>query len=357
MRKDFYEILGVDKTASKEDIKKAFRKLAHKYHPDKSSGDEAKFKEINEAYQILSDDEKRKQYDTFGAAGPGAGGFGGDGAGFDFGDIFSGAWQQGGGSGGFGDIFEDLFGGMAGSRGRRGRDISIDLEIPFKESIFGTERKVLITKIGVCDTCSGNGAKKGSTFVKCSTCAGKGRIRETRRSFIGQFTSERECSDCLGKGEKPETACATCSGAGVLRKTEEIKVSIPAGIDHGEMIKLAGQGEAIPQGPAGDLYVKIHVERDRDWRRDGPDLVTDMEVKITDALLGGERRLATLDGEITLKIPEGVSPGEILRVRGRGVPIDKSRRGDLLVKVSIKSPSRLSKGARQLLEKLREEGL
>lgn len=355
MRKDYYEILGVPKNASKDDIKKAFRKLAHKYHPDKSGGDEAKFKEVNEAYQTLSDDTKRQQYDTFGHAGPGMGGFGGDGAGFDFGDIFSG-WQQAGGAAGFGDIFEDFFGGMA-SRSRRGRDISIDLEIPFRESVFGTERKVLITKIGACDSCSGTGAKKGSALKKCVTCGGKGRVRETRRSFIGSFTSERECSECMGRGEKPDTVCAVCSGAGVLRKTEEIKVSIPAGIDHGEMIKLSGQGEAVPQGPAGDLYVKIHVERDRDWRREGPDLVTDMEIKLTDALLGGERKLATLDGEITLKIPEGVSPGEILRVRGRGVPLDKGRRGDLLVKVILKTPARLSKGARQLLERLRDEGL
>lgn len=363
MQKDFYQILGVAKTATKDEINKAFRKLAQKYHPDKAGGDAAKFKEINEAYQTLSDEKKRKQYDMYGSAFGGQGGpHGGwqdQAAGFDFGDIFSGA-QWGGGAGGpdIGDIFEDLFGGMRGPKVRRGRDISIDLEVPFKESIFGTERTVLITKVGSCATCGGNGAKPGSSLTKCSTCSGKGKIQETRRSFLGSFTSERECTTCSGRGEVPEKKCDTCSGAGVLRKSEEITIKIPAGIDHGEMIKLVGQGEAISAGTAGDLYVKVHVERDPVWRREGSSLVTDLNVKLTDAILGGEYTLHALDGDLALTIPEGVAFGETLRVRGRGVPLDtKGKRGDLLVRISIKTPSKLSKNAKILLEKLKEEGI
>lgn len=361
MARDFYEVLGVQKNASKDDINKAFRKLAHKYHPDKG-GDAQKFKEINEAYQTLSDEKKRKEYDTygrvFGAGGGPQGGGGFSQAGWDFGDIFSGAqWGGGGEAPDFGEIFEDLFGGMRGPRVRRGRDISIDLEVPFKESIFGTERTVLITKVGACTTCSGNGAKPGTTLSKCSTCSGKGRVQETRRSFLGSFTSERECQTCAGRGEVPAQKCATCSGQGVLRKSEEVTIRIPGGIENGEMIKLVGQGEAISSGTPGDLYVKIHVERDPEWRREGSNLVTDLSIKLTDALLGGEYKIQALDGEIPLPIPEGVSFGETLRVRGRGVPMEKGKRGDLLVRISIKTPNKISKTARTILEKLREEGI
>lgn len=363
MQKDFYEVLGLSRTATKDEINKAFRKLAQKYHPDKQGGDAQKFKEINEAYQTLSDDKKRKEYDTYGrvfggGGGPQQGGWpGGGAAGFDFGDIFSGAQWGGEGGPDLGDIFEDLFGGR-GPRVRRGRDISIDLEVPFKESIFGTERTVLITKVGSCATCKGNGAKPGTALTKCTTCGGKGKVQETRRSFLGSFTSERECATCAGRGEMPATKCETCSGAGVLKKSEEITIKIPAGIEDGEMIKLVGQGEAISAGTPGDLYVKIHVERDPTWRREGTSLVTELNVKLTDALLGGEYTLHALDGDLSLTIPEGVAFGETLRVRGRGVPMDtKGKRGDLLVRISIKTPSKLSKNARGMLEKLREEGI
>ena len=246
---------------------------------------------------------------------------------------------------------------MRGPRVRRGRDISIDLEVAFKESIFGTERTVLLTKVGACATCGGNGAKPGTSLMKCTTCGGKGRVQETRRSFLGSFTSERECTVCSGRGETPATKCDTCAGAGVLRKSEEVTIKIPAGIEHGEMIKLVGQGEAISGGTAGDLYVKIHVEKDPVWRREGGNLVTELDIKLTDAILGGEYKLRALDGELVLTIPEGVAFGETLRVRGRGVPLDKGKRGDLLVRISIKIPSKLSKTARTALEKLREEGI
>lgn len=360
-QQNYYEVLGVPRSATKDEINKAFRKLAQKHHPDKQGGSAEKFKEINEAYQVLSDDKKRKEYDTYGRAfgggGPSAGGAWGGAQGFDFGDIFNGA-QWGGAEGvDFGEIFEDFFGGGRSSGRKRGRDISIDIEISFREAVFGTERTVLLTKVSHCTTCSGTGAKPGTAKTTCKECNGKGKINETRKSFLGTFTSQRACATCSGTGEVPSTPCVDCSGAGVKKGNQEIKIKIPSGIDHGEMIKLVGQGEAVPQGSAGDLYVKIHVEKDPIWRREGANLTTDLTVKLTDALLGSDYVLKTLDGDIELKIPEGVAHGEVLRVRGKGIPLDKNRRGDILVKLSVQMPARISKTSRQLIEKLREEGM
>ncbi|MFA7309976.1 MAG: DnaJ domain-containing protein, partial [Candidatus Paceibacterota bacterium] len=229
--KDYYEILGVQKTASEEDIKKAFRKLAKKYHPDKKGGDEEKFKQASEAYSVLSDKKKRAEYDTYGKtfAGGGPQGFGG----FDFSN-FQGFQGQ---EFDLGDIFGEFFGGAGTTQGvRRGRDISIDIELTFRESIFGAERNVLIAKVGVCDTCNGTGAKKGSALVTCSACNGKGELRETRNSFFGTFTTTRACTRCHGRGQVPETPCDTCHGEGVARRQEEIHITVPAGVGHGEMI-------------------------------------------------------------------------------------------------------------------------
>ncbi|MFA6253730.1 MAG: molecular chaperone DnaJ [Candidatus Paceibacterota bacterium] len=370
MSKDYYKTLGVDKKASKEEVKKAFHKLAHKYHPDKQGGDEAKFKEINEAYQILSDDNKRAQYDQFGEAGMG-GGFGGAQGGQGFGGFDFSGFQNGGnpfgGQGGqgfefdLGDLFGDLFGGQRGggrAQARRGRDISVDIQISFKEAIFGTERNILINKISQCDTCHGSGAEAGSQMKKCPTCGGKGKVSETRRSIFGVFQSTRECSDCLGRGEVPEKKCSTCRGAGVLNKQESIQVAIPSGIDNGEMIRLSGQGEAVSGGQPGDLYVKIHVEQNASYKRLGQDLATDLKIKLTDAILGAEYTLETLDGPLTLKIPSGLAYGEILRVKGKGVPVRGSgRRGDLLVRVIFSTPAKLSRSAKKAIEDLREEGI
>ncbi|MDO8493699.1 MAG: molecular chaperone DnaJ [bacterium] len=361
---DYYQVLGVDKKASKDEIKSAFRKLAHKFHPDKNNGDEKKFKEVNEAYQVLSDDKKRAEYDTYGrvfggGAGPGGGGYAdGGGFGFDFSDLFRG----GGGATGAPDL-EDLFEGFFGggrSNGRktpRGRDISIDLQISFSEAVFGTSRKVLITKVGACDTCKGTGAKKGTSMIKCEQCAGKGKITESRRSIMGSFTTERDCDKCQGKGEIPKEPCGACYGMGVLKKSEEMDIKIPAGMDEGEMIRLNGQGEAVAKGVAGDLYVKVHIERHPVFRRDGSDLTMDLSIKLTDALLGGTYDIKTLDGNISLKIPQGVSHGEILRITGRGVPLDKNRRGNLLIRILIKMPSKISKKTSDIIEKLKDEGL
>lgn len=357
MSKNYYDILGLTKTASKEDIKKAFRKLAHKFHPDKKGGDANKFKEVNEAYSVLSDDKKRAEYDSYGRVFSGAGGAGPgpDMGGFDFSGFTGG--QAGFEDFNIGDIFGDIFGGGAGGRVARGRDISIDIELTFAESVFGAERKVLITKTSRCETCHGNGGKPGTEMKTCETCNGKGRVHETRRSFFGSISTTRSCETCHGSGKIPKEKCATCHGAGIVRRQEEIAISVPPGIDDGEMIRLSGMGEAIAGGVAGDLYVKVHVKRHPFLRKEGANLTTDLNVKLSDALLGADYTVHTLDGDITLKIPENVSFGEVLRVRGKGVPVEKNRRGDLLVRINITFPGKLSKTARGLLEDLRKEGI
>lgn len=355
--KDYYNVLGVDKKASKDEIKKAFRNLAHKYHPDKKTGDDAKFKEINEAYSVLSDDQKRSQYDQFGSAGPnmGGGGFGGGFEGFDFSQF-----TQGNANGfefDFGDIFGDVFGGGGRRQAKRGRDISIDIEISFEDSVFGVERTVLLNKVSKCDACNGSGGEKGSEQVTCSKCNGKGSIRELKRTFFGQFESQTTCETCHGSGKVPKNKCGTCHGEGILKRETEIKVKIPAGIESGEMIRLSGAGEAIASGQAGDLYIKIYVKKHAFFRKEGANLVMDLPVKLTHALLGGESVINTLDGDITLKIPEGLKHGEILRIKGKGVALDRGQRGDILVKTSIIMPNKLSKDIRRTIEELRNEGL
>ena len=284
--KDYYKILGVNRDASEEEVKKAFRKLAHAYHPDKSGGDEAKFKEVSEAYSVLSDKKKRAQYDAFGSA-CASGGFGGAGVNpQDFGFDFSGFGANGFDTGDLGDILSSIFGGR---RVRRGRDIAVDIELSFHESIFGTERKILINSR--------------------------------------------------------------------LVKQKEVSISVPAGIDEGQMIRLSGMGETLEGGVPGDLYVKVHVRRHPYLRKDGYNLVMDLPVKLTEALLGSERTIATLDGEITLKVPTGTKHGTILRVKGKGVPIAPAKRGDLYAKILIDMPEKLSKESKKLIEELKKQGL
>lgn len=364
MVRDYYEILGVPRNASKEEVKRAFRSLAHRYHPDKKGGDAEKFKEINEAYSVLSDDRKRAEYDAYGrvfsdTGGARGGGFG-DGSGFDFSEFSRGF--EGSGSRGsafefdFGDLFSDFFGGGRGEV-RRGRDISIDVELPFEEAVFGTMRKMLLTKSSVCAVCGGKGARPGTTFEECRPCNGKGKIREARQSFFGAIQVTRTCDRCGGSGTVPKERCEACRGTGVVRRQEEVTVRIPAGIDDGEVIRLGGAGEVVPHGTAGDLYVKVHVKRHLIFRKEGMNLVMELPIKLTSALLGAEYVVPTLDGDLTVKIPGGVSSGEILRVRGKGIPLDKGRRGDLLIKLRIDFPSKLSKETRKKLEELRDEGL
>ena len=377
MAKDYYNVLGVDKKATQDDIKKAFRKLAHKYHPDKGGTDEAKFKEITEAYAVLSDEKKRREYDTYGQSfsaggGPASGGpgFGGQNpfGGFDFSQF-----QQGFGGGNVDFDFGDLFGGMFGgrqARAPRGRDISIDLEIPFKDAAFGTTRTVLLAKVSKCTTCQGSGAKPGTTQDTCTTCNGSGKVHEVRNSILGQFSSVRACTACDGTGKIPKEKCAECKGHGVRRQEEEITITIPAGIDNGEMIRLTGQGEAIKSGTAGlpaqagDLYVKVHVKPHPTFRREGANIVMNLPVKLTDALTGTTVPIETLEGKtLEVKIPQMKRAEELLRVRGKGIPAGGSARGlsaqagDLIIRLEVALPHKLSSKAKKAVEDLKSEGL
>lgn len=361
--KDYYKTLGVEKSASKDDIKKAFRKLAHEHHPDKNKNDPSsaqKFKEASEAYSILSDDKKRQQYDTFGQAGagfnPGAGGFNpNDFGGFDFSQFTQGG--QGGVEFDLGDIFGDIFAGGRRAREERGRDVSVDIRISFEESIFGVDRDIRLTKTSSCLSCDGTGAVKGSGQKTCDKCGGKGKFNETRRSFIGVFNTTRVCDACHGRGQIPKEKCHVCHGRGVLEREQEITVKIPSGIESGQMVRLHGMGEAITNGAPGDLYVKVHVQPHASIRKDGYNLVTDLKIKLSTALLGEEHNLKTLDGDIVLKIPEGTNTGDVLRVKGRGVPNERGRRGDLLVQIMVDIPKKLSREARKAIDGLRAEGI
>ena len=353
MTKNYYETLGVDRKATQDDIKKAFRKLAQKYHPDKG-GDESKFKEITEAYSVLGDEKRRREYDNYGQTfNGGAGGnpfqgfdfsqFGQDGIDFDFSDLFGGG-------------FADIFGG-GNPRARRGRDISIDIEVSFKEAVEGANRSVLITKISKCDICKGNGAKPGTEMKTCGTCNGAGRVHETRNSLLGQFSSVRTCPTCEGSGKVPTEACDTCRGRGVLKRQEEIKVTVPAGIDGGEMIRMPGMGEAIKNGTPGDLYVKVHVKPDPVFKKDGLNLVMNAPLKLTDALLGTTLTVTVVNGKkIEVKVPPMTGTEETLRVRGKGINTDRGS-GDLLIRVSATLPKKLSSKAKKAIEELRAEGL
>jgi len=360
MSSDYYQVLGVDKKASKDDVKKAFRKLAHKYHPDKQGGDEKKFKEISEAYAVLSDDKKRAEYDAYGRVFQGGGNAGGQGfEGFDF-SQFGGF----GGAQGFDINIDDLFGGFSdifgGGRARekRGRDISIDIELTFKESVFGVERHVLLTKDSQCSRCGGNGAEPGTKTKTCPTCNGKGQVVESQRSPFGTFSVSRQCETCHGKKEVPEKACTTCKGRGVERREEEIVIAVPAGIDNGQVIRMSQMGEAVLDGKPGDLYIKVHVAADKNFRKEGLNIVTEMPVKITDALLGADYTLDTLDGPTTVTVPPLRSTDEILRIKGKGVPTGQNnRRGDLLIRVRVEFPHKISKSSEDLLKKLKEEGI
>jgi len=357
MQKDYYTILGLEKSASKDEIKKAFRKLAHKYHPDKQGGDRDKFNEASEAYSVLSDDKKRAEYDQYGRTF--AGGGGGANAGFNGFDFSQFSEGMNGVEFDFGDIFNQFFGGRGGGGARqaRGRDISIDVEIPFEEAVFGTKRTVLLTKTSACDTCKGNGAEPGSEMETCTACNGKGQIHETRQSLLGAISTTRACANCHGNGKVPKKKCHTCHGAGVARKQEEIVIAIPAGISGGEMIRMTGLGEMVQGGVPGDLYVKVHVRPHSFLRKDGSHLRMELNVKLSDALLGGSYTVKTLDGDISVKIPAGISFGEVLRVKGKGIPIEGSRRGDLLISVVIALPKKLSKKAKGLIEDLGKEGI
>lgn len=362
MKKDYYEILGVSKNATEDEIKKAFRKKAHQYHPDKGSGNETKFKEASEAYSVLSDKQKRAQYDTYGqnfdAGQQGGAGFGG----FDF-SGFQGGF--GGGNGGFqfdmddlGDLFGDFFGGgNRRKKAKKGSDIQVDVEISFKESVFGVEKTIALNKNSECKRCHGNGAEPNSDMQSCKKCDGKGVIKEIKRTIFGQVASEKVCDECFGVGAIPKNKCSECRGSGVKNSREEISIKIPSGIENDEMLRVNGRGEFIRGGSAGDLYIKVHVLKDKHIHKEGGNLVMDLDVRLTDALLGADYKIETLDGPLTIAIPEGIKIGEILRVKGKGVPLGNNHRGDLYVRTKIVIPNRLSKKAKELVKELQKESI
>jgi len=364
MSKDYYKILGVEKNATTDEIKKAFKKLAMQYHPDRQGGDEKKFKEINEAYQVLGDSEKRSKYEQFGSDFEQQGGWGGAGGSWE--DIMNSFRQQGGGQGfnfdfggGMGDIFGDLFGGgrSGGGRKRQGRDIQVDVEIDFKEAAFGVEKEISLRKQSVCDVCGGNGAEPGSKLDTCSTCKGQGQVVQIQRTILGNMQTVATCPDCNGRGQKPGKKCKHCGGDGILAKTSTINVKIPAGIDEGQSIRLSGYGEAAPHGGgAGDLYVRVHMRSQKTWHREGFDVYTDNEINFSQAVLGDKIEVETIDGIVKVAVPEGTESGQLIRLRGHGIQhLQRSSRGDHYVRVKIRVPKRVSRDIRKKLEEIKEE--
>lgn len=348
MAKDYYKTLNVEKGASQDDIKKAFRKLAHQYHPDKAGGDEAKFKQANEAYQVLSDEKKRAQYDQFGSVAfdGSAGGFGGQGFGG-----FSG-FQGGAGFEDLGDIFGDLFGGgRTRSRERRGSDIQVDMELTFKESIFGVNKEVELTKTAVCDRCAGTGGEPGQAMETCKDCDGNGVQIGIQRTMFGNIQTKHMCETCQGTGEMPKKICTTCHGKGVERRKQTFSVSIPSGVENGAMLRVRMQGEAIKGGQTGDLFVRLHVPKDQHFERDGATLISQATIGFTQAALGDTIEVQTVDGPVDLKIPAGTQSGSHFRLRGKGVPHGRGR-GDQIVVVNVETPMKLSREQKKLLEQL-----
>jgi len=358
MAKDYYQILGVSRDASEDDIKKAYRKLAHQYHPDKEGGNESKFKEINEAYQVLSNAQKRARYDRFGDAAEGPG-FS-PGSGFDFSGFGQGFGQQGFEGFDFGDIFGEFFGGKgrrAGRAGERGRDIAVDVEITLEDAFRGAERVFELKKLDRCTRCSGNGAEPNTPIKTCPTCQGSGYLREARQTFLGTIATETVCARCRGEGKTPEKPCSACRGEGRTPEVKKISLRIPQGIRDGEMIKIAGEGEAGLTGKrAGDLYATIHVKPHPHFRRDGDDIRLARDVSFAQMALGGTVEIPTLDGTVRMEIPPGTDPGKTLRLRGKGMPRLHGRgRGDMIVEIRLQTPKKLSRRARELLGELDRE--
>lgn len=356
MAKDYYKILGVDKGASAEEIKKAFRKQAHQHHPDKKGGDEAKFKELNEAFQVLGDDAKRKQYDQFGADFEQRGGFGGGAGGF---QGFEGMNFDFGNFGGFGDAFGDMFGFGGGQRGgpKRGNDIQVDVQLEFRDAVFGVEKEIRLTKVNACDVCSGNGAEPGSKLSQCSECKGQGQVRRLQQTILGAIQTMAQCAKCQGAGQIPEKQCKHCRGEGRVRSEVNYKMKIPAGIDTGGTIRLSGKGEYPGKGGTpGDLYVRVHVRADKNLVREGYDIYTEARVSYPQAVLGAKIAIETLDGQKIIEVPEGTQSQQKIRLRDLGVPhLNGSRRGDQYVTVIVDVPKKVSRTAKKLLEDLAKE--
>ena len=356
-KRDYYEVLGVSKTATQDELKKAYRKLARKYHPDlnKDNAEAAeKFKECNEAYSVLSDEQKRAQYDQFGHAAFENGGMGGGGG-------FGGA----GGFGGFGgsgmeDIFDMFFGGQGGRGGRsskagpqRGADLRFDLEISFEEAAFGLEKEINLYRDEVCEHCHGEGAEPGSKVETCPECNGSGYVRFTQNTMFGQMVNERPCSRCKGEGKIISEPCKECRGKGTVKRNKKLKVKIPAGVDNGSRLRVSNEGEAGAKGgPSGDLYVYLYVKPHKFFERDGTTVLCEVPINIVQATLGADIKVPTLDGQVTMKIPEGTQPGKVMRIKGKGIPsLRNSSRGDQLVRIKVVVPTKLSDKQKDALRK------
>ncbi|MEH6387467.1 MULTISPECIES: molecular chaperone DnaJ [Pseudomonas] len=349
-KRDYYEVLGVERGASDAELKKAYRRLAMKFHPDRNPDDqtaEEKFKEANEAYEVLTDANKRAAYDQYGHAGVdpnmggGPGGFGGGSA--NFSDIF-------------GDVFGDIFGGAAGGRGRsnvqRGSDLRYTLELDLEEAVRGTSVTIRVPTLVACETCEGSGAKKGTKPITCTTCGGHGQVRMQQ----GFFSVQQTCPRCHGTGQMIADPCNDCHGQGRVEEQKTLSVKVPAGVDTGDRIRLGGEGEAgVNGGPAGDLYVVVSVREHKIFQRDGKNLYCEVPINFADAALGGELEVPTLDGRVKLKIPEGAQTGKLFRLRGKGVtPVRGGSAGDLLCRVVVETPVNLTRRQRELFEELRD---
>jgi molecular chaperone DnaJ len=345
---DYYDILGVSRGVGEEDIRKAFRKKAMEFHPDRNKSPDAedKFKEINEAYQVLSDRNKRAQYDQFGKVG--MGGNGNSGQPFDGSDGF----------GGFGDIFDSFFGDRTGQRqAQRGADLQHRVVLAFEESVFGADRELELTRLEDCGVCDGAGNEPGTSLDTCNTCKGHGQVRRAQRSVFGQFTQVTTCTSCQGRGKIIKTPCSNCRGGGKERKTRKISVSIPAGVEGGMQVRLSGEGDAGAEGGGtGNLYVYIDVQEHQFFDRDGSDLIYDLPINIAEAALGVNKAIPTLDGDDEdLKLPMGTQTGSEFRIKGKGVPhLHGNRRGDLRVMVNVRVPASLDDRQQELLKELAE---
>jgi molecular chaperone DnaJ len=355
---DYYTTLGVEKTASAEDIKRAYRKLAHQYHPDKGEkGNAEKFKEVSEAYQVLSDPSKRSQYDQFGQAYNGAKGQGGAQGfgGFDF-SGFS------GGMGGFEDafdIFSDIFGGggRQQSRRERGVDLEIELYLTFEEAVFGVEKEVQLEKKDTCQKCDGSGAEPGAKINTCPKCHGAGQIRTSRRTIFGQMSQVTTCDQCEGTGKVAETPCTECRGTGTKRRLKTLRVKIPAGVDDGQRIRVAREGEVGYRGSVpGDLYIRLHVKQHQIFKRQGENIYSEVPISFYQAALGTKTNVDTVDGKVELKVPSGTQSGKVFRLKSRGAPVlNGSGRGDHFVTVHVVTPTKLTKKEKDAFKKIAED--
>ncbi len=358
MPKDFYSLLGVSKSATEAEIKQAYRKLSKELHPDKHKGDkdkEAKFKEVNEAYEVLGDTKKRQAYDQFGSTNGNPFGGGGGSGGFQGFNGFDPSQFQGGD---FSDLFESFFGGGGGRRGKaetRGRDLETQVDVTFMEAVTGTDRPIVIKAHTTCSDCGGSGGEKDSKLVTCTECGGTGTVTRTSNSLFGRIQQNVVCSTCKGSGKIPEKPCKKCNGEGRTVEKRTVSVHIPAGIDDGQTLRVKGEGEAGPRGSAsGDLLVRIRVAPDKRFEREGDDIRSSLSITVTDAVLGTEATVATVHGDVTMTIPAGTQPNQVLRIKGKGMPVvNSSRTGDHFVMIDLVVPTKLSRKEKELFEELK----